>query len=267
MNVNIMDRVLVTQDQQSKVPFYLTEHNQDQPNGFLFLDNNTLVLEFQGNLPDVRIKQAKARTSVEFVGDSSLRVELPDMPGKKIRLHLSSDGEGRFAIYGIRNWTGIDGTEPRAVRKQRYLARFDSTFAKLAALWQLVLPCTLFGITYVLQSFAVDAAPEELKCFVTGWQWLALSPIAGVHFVTLLIPAVAILFFNRIWGLQAMFYASLVLVLIVTGLGFFPDGWQFLPAPDSSNGLVVPYYWLIYAPYMILLFVPAFYYVAVMPRM
>ena len=263
MNVIEMNRVSTTQDQQSKVPFYLSEHNQDQPAGFLFLDDNTLVLEFQGSLPDVRIKQAKARKSVEFLGDSSLRVELPDVPGKKIRIHLSSDGEGRFAVYGIREWTGIDGTEPRAVRKQRYLARFDSRFAKLVTLWQLALPCTLFGITSVMQSFVMESVPEVDR-FVTGWQWLALTPIVAVHFAILLIPAIAILFYNRIWGLQTMFFACLLLVLVVTGYGFFPDNLQFLPAQDSS--LVVPDYWLVFVPYIFLLIVPAFYYIAVIPR-
>ena len=264
MNGNEMNRVLATQDQQHKVPFYISEHHQEQPHGFLFLDNDTLVLEFQGNLAEVRIKQAKARKSVEFVGDSSLRIELPDNPGKRIRLHLSSDGEGRFVVYGIREWTGIDGTEPRAVRKQRYLARFDSPLVKLVALWQLVLPWTLLGITYLLQSFVVNSVPE-VDCFVSGWKRFALSPVVAVHFAILLIPAIAILFYNRIWGLRAMFLASLLLVMIVTGYGFFPDGWQFFPTWESQ--LILPDYWLIFVPYMILLFVPTLYYVAVIPRM
>ena len=262
-----MNTARATQDKQSKIPFYQSEHNQDQPVGFLSLDGDTLVLEFQGDHPAITIKQAKAHKSVEFVGDSTLRIDLPDHPGKKIRIHLSSDGEGRFAVYGIREWTGIDGTEPRAVRKQMYLARFDSTFAKLVALWQLVLPLTLFGMAFATQSLVANSASEEAKCFVAGWQALAFEPIVAVHFAILLIPALAILFYNRIWGLQAMFLASLLLVLIVTGYGFFPDGWQFLPMPESSSFLVFPDYWLVFAPYMILLFVPAFYYVFAMPRM
>ena len=264
MNGNEMNRVRATQDQQTKVPFYLSEHHQDKPNGFLFLDDNTLVLEFQGDFPEVRIKQTKASSSVEFVSDSSLRIELPDNPGKKIRLHLSSDGEGRFAVYGIREWTGIDGTEARAVRKQRYLARFDSTSVKLVALWQLVLPGTLLGLTYVMQSFIADSVPE-IDRFVTGWQWLALSPIVAVHFAILLIPAMAILFYNRIWGMQTMFLASLLLVLIVTGYGFFPDELQIFPTWESP--LILPEYWLVFSPYMILLFVPSLYYIAVILRM
>jgi len=266
MNGNEMSRVNITQDQQSKVPFHLSEHNQGQPSGFLFLDDNTLVLEFQENFPEVRIKQAKARSSVEFIGDSSLRIELPDSPGKKIRLHLSSDGEGRFAVYGIREWTGIDGTEPRAMRKQRYLARFESTFAKLVALWQLVLPCTLLGVAYLMQSFVVNSAPEADR-FATGWLWLAFTPIVAVHFAILLIPAIAILFYSRIWGLRAMFLTSLLLILIVTSYGFFPDGWQFMPTLESSNPLILPDYWLVFVPYMVLLFVPTLYYITVIPRM
>jgi len=259
-----MNRVLTTQDQQFKVPFYLSEHNQVQPNGFLFLDDNMLVLEFRDDFPQVRIKQAKAHLSVEFVGDSSLRVELPDNPGKRIRIHLSSNGEGRFAVYGIREWTGIDGTEPRVVRKQRYLARFDSISIKLVAFWQLALPYTLLGITYVMQSFVMNSAPEVDR-FVTGWQWLALSHIVAVHFAFLLIPAIAILVYNRIWGLRTMFLASLLLILIVTGYGFIPDGWQKFSSWESS--LILPEYWLVFVPYMILLFVPSFYYIAVILRM
>ena len=262
-----MNTVQATQDKQSKTPFYQSEHDQDKPVGYLFLHGDALVLEFQGEHPTISIKQATARKSVEFVSDSTLRIELPDNPGKKIRIHLSADGEGRFAVYGIRNWTGIDGTELRSVKKQMYLARFDSTLAKLVATWQFVLPWTLFGIVSVLQSVAVESTPGEVKCFVNVWQWLALSPAVAVHIVILLVPAVAVLFFNRIWGLQVMFRASLLLVLIITCYGFFPDGWQFLPMSDSSSSLVLPEYWLVFVPYMILLFVPSAYYVIVMPRM
>jgi hypothetical protein len=261
-----MSRVLAIQNDQQKIPFYQTEHNQDKPTGHLYLDRDALVLEFQGNHPAIRINQAKARKTVDFVGDSSIRIDLPENPGKKIRIHLRSDGEGRFAVYGIREWTGIDGIESRAVRKQKHLAKFDSNFVKLVALWQLVLPYTLFGIAYVMQSFVTDATPE-IGCFATGWQWLALTPIVAVHFVILLIPAIAVLFYNRIWGLRAMVLASLLLVLVVTSYGFFSDGWQFLPAQESTHSLVFPEYWLVLGPYMLLLFLPALYHVVVAPRM
>ena len=265
MNVNEMSRASTTQeDQQSKTPFYVSEQNQDKPVGYLFLDNDTLILEFQGTHPDIRIKQAKARTVIEFIDDSCIRIELPDNPGKKARIYLKSGGEGRFAVYGIRDWTGIDGTEPRAVRKQMYLARLDSTGAKLTAFWQLVLPYAILGLTYLMHAFVVDSTPE-LEYFVTGWQRLALNPIIAVHFAFLLIPATAILLFSRLWGLRAMFMANLLLVFTVVGCGFLPNEWQFLPVSESTP--MLPEYWLIFAPYIILLVAPAFYFIIVLRRM
>ena len=260
-----MSRTSATQeDQQTKTPFYASEQNQVKPVGYLFLDNDTLILEFQGTHPNIRIKQSKARTAIEFVSDSCIRIELPDNPGKRVRLFLKSGGEGRFAVYGIRDWTGIDGTEPRAVRKQMYLARLDSAGAKLVAFWQLVLPYALWGVTFLIHAFVVDSIPE-IKYFVSEWQRLAFNPIIAVHYVFLLIPAIAILIFSRLWGLRTMFMASLLLVFTVIGCGFLPDDWQFLFASESP--ILLPEYWLIFGPYLFLLIVPTFYFIVVMRRM
>ena len=258
-----MSSVSVKKDQQTKTPFYLSEHDQDHPVGYLFLDDDTLVLEFQDKHPAVRIKQSKAGL-VEIVNDSSIRIELPDNPGKRIRLYFSSDGKGRFAVYGIREWTGMDGTEPRALRKRVFLARFDSIGAKLVALWQLALPYAIFGSTFLLHAFVPETAPD-VDFFVVEWQRLALNPIIAIHYAFLLIPSIAILFFNRLWGLRTMFQANLLLVLVVVICGFLPDGWQFLRSAEGLTNL--PAYWLIFAPYMILLMMPAFYYVVVMRRL
>ena len=258
-----MSRASVSQDQQMKTPFYLSEQNQDNPVGYLFLDGDILVLEFRDEYPTVKIKQTKANL-VEIINDSSIRIELPDNPGKKIRLYLSSDGKGRFAVYGIREWTGIDGAEPRTFRKRAFLARFDSIGAKLVALWQLALPYAIFGSTFLLNNFAPEGT-AEVDYFVAEWQQLALMPIVAVHYALLLIPAIAVLFFNRFWGLRMMFQVSLLLVMAIAICGFLPDNLQFLRSPVSP--LIMPYYWLIFAPYMILLMLPAFYYVIVMRRL
>ena len=265
MNVNEMSRTTVTQeDQQTKTPFYATEKNQDKPAGFMFLENDTLILKFQGDIPDIKIQQASSCVAIDFIGDSCIRIALPDNPGKKVSLYFQSGGAGRFVVYGIREWTGIDGTEPRAVRKQMYLARLDSSGAKLVALWQLALPYTLFGLTFLIHAFDIDSV-TEIKCFVNGWRWLAFSPVIAIHYAFLLIPALAILLFSRLWGLRAMFMASLLLVFSVVSCGFLPEGWQFIPA--SENPFFLPEYWLIFAPYIILLAVPTFYYIVVMRRM
>ena len=262
-NRNEMSRVSTTQDQQTKTPIYLSEQNQDKPVGYLFLDDNTLVLEFRGTHPEIRIKQAKANL-IEIVDDSSLLLELPDNPGKRVRMYLPSDGKGRFLVYGIRKWTGIDDSESRNFRKQAFLAQFESPGAKLAVLWQLALPYTIFGITFLLQKFVTESIPE-VDYFVAAWQKLALTPIVAVHYGLLVIPGIAILFFNRLWGLRTMFQMSLLLVLIVAGCSFLPNDWQFLPAAESQ--LFMADYWLIFSPYMILLMLPAFYYVVVMRRL
>ena len=259
-----MSREPVAEDQSTKTPFYTSEQKQDKPVGYLYLDGDTLVLEFPGTHPDIRLKSAKANL-VEIVNDSSIRIELPDNPGKRIRLYLPADGKGRFAVYSIREWTGIDGTEPRAVRKRAFLARFDSIGAKVVALWQLALPYAIFGATFLLHSFVAESQ-QDVAYFVTEWQRLALTPIVAVHYALLLIPAVAILFFNRLWGLRLMFQMSLFLVLIVTGCGFLPNEWRLLSDP-GNNTLFLPDYWLVFAPYMILLLLPALYYVVVMRRL
>ena len=259
-----MSGVSAIQDQQTKTPFYLSGENQDKPVGYLFFDNGTLVLEFPGTHPEIRIQQAKTNL-VEIVDDSSLRIELPDNPGKRIRIYLPADGKGRFVVFSIREWTGVDGTEPRIFRKRAFLARFDSVGAKVVALWQLALPYLLFGTTFLMQTYDAETTPE-VDYFVTRWQCLALSPIVTVHYTLLLIPAIAILFFNRLWGLRLMFQMSLLLVLIVIGCGFLPNELQFLSDP-GNNLLLLPDYWLVFAPYMVLLLLPALYYVVVMRRL
>ena len=253
----------MSQDIPSKTPFYLSDQNQDAPVGFLFLDGDTLVLEFQDKYPTVKFKSSQSHL-VEIVNDSSIRIELPDNPGKRIRLYFPSDGKGRFVVYGIREWTGIDGSEPRAKRKQAFLARFDSFGAKLVALWQLALPFLIYGSTFLLHTFVPETTPE-VDYFNAEWQRLALTPVVAVHYAFLLIPSVAILFYNRLWGLRIMFQANLMLVLIVAVCAFLPDSWQFLFTPESP--LILPHYWLIFAPYMVLLLAPAFYYVAIMRRL
>ncbi len=252
------------QDPLTKTPVFLSEQNQETPIGFLFLEGDSLVIEFPGKHPEIRIPQPKARKTVEFIGDSSIRIELPDNSEKKIRLYLSSNGEGRFAVYGIREWTGIDGTEPRAVRKRAFLMRFDSTGAKIVTFWQLVLPYVIFGVTFLLQAFANETSPE-VDYFAAAWQKLALSPIVAVHYAFLLIPAVAILFYNRMWALLTTFQMSLLLVLITAGCYFLPQEWQFLPTSESP--LLIQEYWLVFTPYMVLLLLPAFYYIVVMRRL
>ena len=258
-----MNREAFTQDRQTKTPFYLSEQNQDNPVGYMYLDDDTLVLEFQGKYPTVRITQAQANL-VEIINETSIRIELADHPGKRMRIYFPADGKGRFAVYGVREWTGIDGTELRAIRKQAFLTRFESFGAKLVAFWQLALPYVIFGSTFLLHAFTPETAPEE-DYFVAEWQRLALSPIVAVHYAVLLIPAIVILFYNRLWGLHKMFQASLGLVLAVVICGFFPESWQFLRPAESP--LILPGHWLIFAPYMLLLMVPSFYYVVVMRRL
>ena len=199
-----MNTASATQNQQSKAPFYLSEQNQDKPTGYLFLDNDVLVLEFHEPHPAIKIKQTMALTAIEFVDDSSFRVQLPENPTKKVHLFLRSNGEGRFIVYGIREWTGIDGTEMRAIRKRAYLARFESIGAKMVTFWQLVLPYVLFGITFLLYNFVTESMPE-IDTFVAKWQWLVFSPYIVVHYAFLLVPAIAILLYNRLWGLYLMF--------------------------------------------------------------
>jgi len=258
-----MSKVSATPDQDTKTPFYLSDKNQNKPVGHLVLDNDTLVLEFQDEYPTIRIKQAEANL-VDIVDDSSISVESPDNPGTHIRFYLPNDGKGRFIVYAIREWTGIDGTEPRARRKRAFLTRFESSGAKLAALWQLALPYILFGTTFLLHTFITDSA-SEVEYYDTGWQQLALSPVVAIHYVILLIPAIAILFYNRAWGLLAMFQMSLLLVLLVVGCSFLSDSWQFLPVPE--NPLSLPGYWLVFVPYVVLLLLPSFYYIVVLKRL
>jgi len=228
------------------------------------VDDDTLTVEFEGDQPPVRILRAEARKIAAFDDDCSFRLDLPE---KKISIHLRSDGNGRFLTYGIRAWARFDKIEPRAVRKQEYLDQFESNTVQLVVLWQLILPCVLFGIAFVLaQSPGLNAAPEEVRCMIGGWQGLAIAPVVAVHFAILLTPALAIFVYKRISGLRNMFLASLLLVMLVTAYGFFPDEWHFLSAAETSGSLMVPGYWLIFAPYMILLFVPALHYVVVEPQ-
>jgi len=258
------------------IPFYASRHDQESLAGRLSLHHATLVLEFEAcngshcSLPPIHIPQADVRKSVEFTGDTSFHIDLPDHEiGEKMHIHLRSDGEGRYAAYAIREWTKNGVIEPCAVRKQEYLARFDSTMAKLTALWQLLLPGVLFGIAFVLaQASGLDSAPEEVKCMIAGWRGMALLPVVAVtHFAVLSIPAVTIIFYSRILGLRNMFLGGLVLVMLVTVYGFFPAEWQLLPEPESPGPLLLPAYWLIFVPYIILLFVPSLYYLVVEPRL
>lgn len=259
-----MSRSPEIQDQQSNLSFCLANKPQDKADGRLFFEGDVLVVEFSGSQHVFRIQQAKGKHAVEFVDDSSIRLERPDKPGTKITLFFPSDGKGRFMVYRIREWTGIDGTEPRVYRKAAFLTRFDSVGAKVVACWQLALPYAIFGATFLLHSLLPDPS-AEVDYFVESWQWLALSPIIACHYLFLLVPGLAILFLNRLWSLQTMFRASFLLVLLVTACYFLPDEWQFLPAPETT--LAFRGYWLVFAPYMLLLLLPAFYYVVVMRRL
>jgi len=250
--------------QEPKTPFYLSEQSQIKPFGHLYFEDDTLVLEFQGDKPVMRIEQTMANSVVDIVGDSSIRIDSPENPEKKIHLFLPSDGKGRFVVYGIRDWTGMDGIEQRTTRKMAYLSQFESTGAKVVAFWQLVLPYFLFGFAFFALSFDVETT-DEMDCFFAAWKKLALSPWVTVHYVFLLIPAISILFFKRTWGLRTILPLSLVLVLVVSWGYYFPIEWLSLTASESP--LIFPQYWLIFAPYLILLMLPSIYYVIVLRRL
>lgn len=254
-----------TLNQQAKMPFFLTDNTQGEVKGHLYFEDDTLVIEFSNSQHVVRIPQPLGEKMIEFLDDSSIRVESPDRPGAKANIFFHPDGKGRFMTYTIRDWTGIDGTEARAFRKADFLARFDSFGAKLAALWQLALPYVIFGATFLIRSLLSEGTSPEADYFVDSWQWLALSPVVAGHYVALLVPGLAILFLNRLWALQLMFRATILLALIVAACYFLPETWQLLPA--AATPLTYSGYWIVFGPYLLLLLLPAFYYVVVMRRL
>ena len=252
------------QSEQTKTPFFLSEQNQTAPSGYFFMEDDVLVVEFLKTFSTVRINQQQSRQAIDFISDSSFSIVSPDNKETKILIHLTPDGAGRFVVYGIRSWTGIDGTEPRVRRKQAFLKRFDSVGAKVAAFWQLILPYVLFGCTFLLHVFIPQESSPEVAYFVDFWQRLALSPIVAVHYVLFLIPGIAILFYNRKWALRIMFLATWLLVLAAVVYGFLPVSWPFLPLSESP--LVLPEYWMVLLPYLLLLVLPSFYYIVVFRR-
>ena len=261
-----MSKTSETQNEESKTPFFLTNKPEEKSSGHLFFDNDKLVFEFSDSRPTIMIQQAKGKKTIEFVDDSSIRIEDADDPDTVLDIFFPRDGKGRYVTYSIRKWTGIDGAESRF--KAAFLARFDSTGAKAVAFWQLVLPYAIFGVTFFLHSIFPDTS-AELDYFVGTWQWLALSPIVACHYLVLLIPAVFILFYNRLWALNSMFLATLLLVAVVTVFYFLPGEWQFLP-PSETTLIYSEYsyseYWLVLGPYLLLLLLPAFYYLVVEKR-
>jgi hypothetical protein len=256
--------VAITQDEQTKTPFYLTEQNQTTPDGHFFIDDGTLVLEFLGERPAIRVAQPQSGKLIDFVTDSSFSVTLPDDEDLEVRVYLPSDGSGRYVVYGIREWTGIDGMGEHAVRKQAFLTKFDSAGAKIVAIWQLALPYVLFGSAFILHAFFSRESLPDLAYFVDVWQGLALSPVVAVHYVLLLIPGIALLFCNRMWALRAMFNATSLLALIAILYCLVQPSW--LPLPPTETPLVLQQYWTVFLPYLLFLMIPAYYYVAVERR-
>ena len=261
-----MSKASETQNEESKTPFFLTNKPVEKPSGYLFFDNDRLVLEFSDSRPTITIQQAKGKKTIEFVDDSSICIENPNDSDTELDIFFPRDGKGRYVTYSIRKWTGIDGNETRF--KAVFLARFDSTGAKAVAFWQLALPYAIFGVTFLLHSIFPTTSPE-LDYFVDTWQWLALSPIVACHYLVLLVPAVFILFYNRLWALNSMFLVTLLLVAIVTACYFLPDGLRFL-SPSEAALIYSEYsyteYWLVLGPYLLLLLLPAFYYLIVEKR-
>lgn len=252
-------------DEQTKTPFYLTEQNQTTPAGHFSLQDGILVIEFLDNRPEMRITQAQARKTIEF-NDSSFIIIPPNEDEEDLTIHLTADGSGRFTVYSIREWSGVDGTEPRAIRKRAFLAKFDSTGAKITAVWQLVLPYVLFGCAYLLHVFATEETLPEIAYFINAWQQIALSPIVAVHYVLLLIPGFALLFYSRMWSLRVMFNMTWVLTAVVAIGSFLPENWLPLPSPSEAS-LTLPEYWSAFLPYLVLLVLPAFYYINVIRRL
>ena len=261
-----MNKTSETQNQESKTPFFLTNKPEEKPSGHLFFDNDRLAFEFSDSRSTIIIQQAKGKKTIEFVDDSSIRIEDPDDPDTELDIFFPPDGKGRYVTYSIRKWTGIDGNESRF--KAAFLARFDSTGAKAVAFWQLALPYTIFGVTFLLHSI-FPSTSAELDYFVSTWQWLALSPIVVCHYLVLLAPGIFILFYNRLWALNSMFFATLLLVVAVVACYFLPGNWQFLP-PSETSLIYSEYsyseYWLVLGPYLLLLLLPALYYLVVTRR-
>jgi len=263
-----MNKTYETQNQESKTPFFLTNKPGEKPSGHLFFDNDKLVFEFSDSRPTIIIQQAKGKKTIEFVDDSSICIKPSDDPDTELGIFFPPDGKGRFVTYTIREWTGIDGTEARLFYKAAFLARFDSTGAKVVALWQLALPYTIFGVTFLLHSLFSNAS-AELDYFVSTWQWLALSPIVACHYLVLLVPGIYIVLCNRLWALNSMFLATLLLVAFMAACYFLPGEWQLLP-PSETALIYSEYsyseYWLVFGPYLLLLLLPAFYYLVVKKR-
>ena len=263
-----MSKTSETQNEESKTLFFLTNKLGEKPSGHLFFDNDRLIFEFFDSRPAIMIQQAKGKKTIEFVDDSSICIKQPDNPDTELGIFFPPDGKGRFVTYTIREWTGIDGTEARFFSKAAFLARFDSTGAKAVVFWQLALPYAIFGTTFFLHSIFPNTS-AELDYFVDTWQWLALSPIIACHYLILLVPGIFILFYNRLWALNSMFLATLLLVAAMVTCYFLPDGWRFLPPSKtvlSYSEYSYSEYWLVFGPYLLLLLLPAFYYLIVEKR-
>ncbi|MDR1491285.1 MAG: hypothetical protein LBT05_00955 [Planctomycetaceae bacterium] len=253
------------ESESSKVPFFLVEKGQESPSGYIYIDGNVLVVEFAHANTSIKIQQADARQFIEIIDDTSIQLERPDKRGASAQLFFPVNGQGRFLICAIQSWMGSDGTEKNVARKKQFLARFESFGAKCAALWQLILPYVLFGITFLLDALFPEILLPELKTFSNAWHIIPTSPIIAAHYILFLIPGLAVLVFSRVWGLRILFYLSLLTTLTLVGIGFLaPQLLENLVAAEPNT--ILPGYWLITTPYFAFLMAPAFYYFVVWRR-
>ncbi|MCL2349262.1 MAG: hypothetical protein FWC50_13515 [Planctomycetaceae bacterium] len=251
--------------------FFLTRDRNPSTKGLLYVENGFLVVKFDHSQKSLKFSQATAFKSLSFT-DDGIEINSPDTLKTTLHIYPDQNEQGRFQFYALESWVNANNIPDMPKRKYDFLQTFYSFGAKCGVIFQLAIPYLVYYAAFLLRDVFEQQFPDETSVFLTAWHSIVFSPLVATHYLIFAFPAILAVFFGRLQGLRWMTWLSFITVLLLAAAYWIP--WPVYQSvlsmkpvvPNETSILAIPAYWLVTLPYMILLILPAFYYMIVMKR-